>query len=133
MAFQEGDVSLIGTSWPQAPLFQKVSGWAKLAFDRSGVDLTVSLRLFQLFQQAGLPAPRMELMTAVGGGADWVGYENLAEITRSLLPVILKFGIATEQEVGIETLAARLREEMLEVGGAVIAAGLMSVWARQKH
>jgi hypothetical protein len=53
----------------------------------------------------------------VGGGPLWGGYEFAAGTVRTLLSLMEKFGIATAEEVGVETLAARLREDMVASGG----------------
>lgn len=53
----------------------------------------------------------------------------MAEVARSVQPLIVKFGIVTE-EVDIDTLAERLRAETVEAGGAVKAPDLVSAWAQ---
>src|SRR5829696_3495629 len=45
------------------------------------------------------------------------GYEFAAGTLRSLLPLIEKFGIVTAEEVEVDTLAERLREELVASGG----------------
>jgi SAM-dependent methyltransferase len=129
LAFQELDLSLAGTTLPPAPLFEQAGSRLIKVFRRAGLD-TQGLNLFHLFLEAGLPAPEMDLINTVGGGPGWAGYEQIADITSALLPLIIKFGIATEEEVQIETLLQRLREEAATRPGAVMAHGLMNVWTR---
>jgi hypothetical protein len=50
---------------------------------------------------------------------------------RSMLPLIVKLGIATEEEVEIDTLARRLRAETVAADGVVKAPDLLSAWARK--
>jgi hypothetical protein len=59
----------------------------------------------------------MELNAPVDGGPRWGGCEFAAGTIKTLLPLLERFGIATSEEVGVETLAQRLREEMVASGG----------------
>ncbi len=68
----------------------------------------------------------MELITTVGGNPIWEGYYQLAGVVRAMLPAMLKLGVATEEEVGIDTLEQRLRKEAVERRRAATAIGLMS-------
>jgi SAM-dependent methyltransferase len=129
LAFQELDLTLAGTSSLPAPLFELVGTRLTQVFKRAGLD-TQGLNLFHLFLEAGLPTPDMELMTAVGGGPDWDGYEQLADLTTALLPLMLNFGIATPEAVQVETLHQRLREEAATQHNVVMIHGLMNVWTR---
>jgi predicted ATPase len=64
-----------------------------------------------------------------GDGAWWVELASLADPD----PVqrILKLGIATDEEVEIDTLAERLRAETLETDGVVKTPDLVGAWARK--
>jgi hypothetical protein len=57
--------------------------------------------------------------------------DDRAGVIASLLPTLVELGIATEEEVGIETLAARLRDEAVALGATVMAPPLISAWARK--
>lgn len=57
--------------------------------------------------------------------------EALAEVVRSLLPAMERFGIATAAEVEIDSLAQRMRDEVLAKDGVIAAPLLIGVWARQ--
>ena len=50
----------------------------------------------------------------MGGPEDWPGYEYLTASFRSILPLIEKFGLATAEEVDVDTLASRLCKEVNE-------------------
>ena len=131
VAFQELEFAGMGMSWPPSPLLTQMLNWVKEAFQQGGAEVHMGLHLYRLFLDAGLPAPQMELITTAGGGPDWEGHYQLAGIVRTLLPVMLKSGIATEEEVGIETLEQRLREEAAQQCGAATAIGMMSAWTRK--
>ena len=88
------------------------------------------MRLYNLFLDAGLPAPQTYSEAVVGAGPNWGMYE-VAELTiRSILPLILKFGIATEQEVDIDTLASRLQEGIVSQRGVARGPDIISAWTR---
>jgi SAM-dependent methyltransferase len=112
------------------PLTARLFGWVEGAFRSAGAETGMGDRLFRTFRAAGLPAPQMRLMSHVGGGPDWDGYAYAAATVRSLLPLILRAGLASEDEIGIDTLAARLREEALAADGVVRLPELISAWAR---
>jgi hypothetical protein len=131
VAFQDLEYAGMGAVWPAAPLFSQVVDWTRETFRRSGAEPHMGLHLYRLFLDAGLPGPEMELITTPGGNPAWEGYYQLAGIVRALLPAMLKLGVATEEEVGIDTLEQRLRKEAVERRGAATAIGLMSAWTRK--
>ena len=131
VAFQDLDFAGIGASWPPSPLFNQAVGWLQEVFRRSELEVHMGLQLYRLFLDAGLPAPMMELISTAGGGPAWEGYYHLAAILRSVLQPLTRLGIATEEEVGIETLEERLREEMVGLGGAATAIALMNAWTHK--
>ena len=69
----------------------------------------------------------------MGGGPHWSGYDYAAESLRSMLPLIVRLGIATEKEVEIDTLAKRLRAETIAADGVVKAPDLVGAWTRKAH
>lgn len=58
-------------------------------------------------------------------------YELLAEAVRSLVPTLLKLNIASATHVQIDTLADRLREEVLAKRAVAMSYGLVGAWARK--
>jgi hypothetical protein len=63
-------------------------------------------------------------------GTDPIGCRLGAETTRSLLPLILKFGLATAEEVGIDTLEERMLQEAVDQGLVMRGPDVISAWAR---
>ncbi len=57
-------------------------------------------------------------------------YELFADTLRALLPMLVKSGIASEEDVGIETLAERLRAEIVSRQGVARSPALVSAWTR---
>jgi ubiquinone/menaquinone biosynthesis C-methylase UbiE len=129
VAFQEFDASGC-KSHPASPMYERCLGWIIRTLQLSGADSHVGLRLYQIFRSSGLSAPMLRLDGAISGGPSAPTYEVLSEVVRSLLPAMEKFGIATPAEVDIDTLAARIRDEVLAKDGIVVAPLLIGAWAR---
>ncbi len=130
IAFQEMDMTGV-KSLPRVPLFQKHTEWIIETFRRGGTEAEMGLKLYSTFLNAGLAAPRMILGARVEGGRDSEGFEILTQTTRSLLPMMEKFGIATPEEVGVETMAERLRDAVTAAGSAVVLPHLIGAWTRK--
>jgi SAM-dependent methyltransferase len=126
--FAEADV--VVRAWPPAPLYHRYWRWIVAALERSGAKQDMGLRLFTTFVAAGLPAPRVRMDGLVGTGGDWLGHRWIAESVRSLVPALERFGLATAEEVGIETLEARLRAELAASGGTVCPLVWCGAWTR---
>jgi len=129
IAFQEVDELGI-RSFPESPLFESGVRWIIEAFKCSNIELQMGLRLHRVFVGAGLPAPRMTMSARVEAGPESFAYEYLAQSVRSVLPAIEKFGIASPDEVQIETLARRLRDEVTATGAVMVLPPLVAAWTR---
>ncbi len=55
----------------------------------------------------------MRLLARVERGVEAGAFEQVAQVTRTLVPVMEKTGVATAAEVDVDTLAARLRDEAM--------------------
>lgn len=132
VAFQDYDmVGLSSAMLPHSPLLEQGYNWVIQVFQRVGVEIRMGMKLYSEFLKVGLPAPEIRYEAAIGGGPSWVGYEWFAGSLRSVLPLIIKFGIATAEEVEIESLEERLREELVNQGGVARLPALVSAWTRK--
>lgn len=120
-----------GGSEPRCELWELAIRRVDDAFRRAGADPALATRLARVFLDAGLPRPELLLGARVDHGAPAASYGALAEITRTLLPVMERTGIATAREIEIDTLAARLRDEALAQRATVFAPPLIGAWARR--
>jgi ubiquinone/menaquinone biosynthesis C-methylase UbiE len=131
LAFQEFDFSLSESLWANETtprLFRQCILWIVDVFRRAGFQMNMSLALPEAFRLAGLPRPQMFLDGPIGLGADWTGYDYIAECLRSTLPLIERFGIATAQEVDVDTVAERLREEVVSQHSYVVLTLMVGAW-----
>jgi len=129
VAFHEIVLNSIRSA-PPLPLVSRAAQWVITAFERAGVEVDMGLKLDATFREAGLPPPECYAAARPVAGADSAGYAVFAAVTRSLLPLIEKFGIATAAEVDIETLADRLRDETVAANACWLSPVLVGAWAR---
>jgi SAM-dependent methyltransferase len=133
VAFQEMDLSSHADAfYPPSRLWEQVWSWCTQPFQQAGGELNRGLQLSGMFREAGLPAPQLRYEAAIGSEPDWVGFEWWAESVRVFLPLIQKFGIATADEIGMETLAERLRAETVSQRGVARTGILVSAWVRKR-
>lgn len=114
VAFQEIELTFYrAIVHPDTPLVNKLIECAIAVFEKSGAHIGMGIHLYRAFVDAGLPEPTLHFETPMGGPAAWPGYEFLANSIRSVLPLMEAYGIATAEEVEVDTLAERLRAEVV--------------------
>jgi SAM-dependent methyltransferase len=130
VAFHEVDFGGV-RSEPVCPIFGRAIERLKQTFSRIGVDGTTGLKLSRIFQEAGLPAPRMTLGALVERGPDSPLYAQIARMTGALLPLMERTGVAAAGEIGIESLTARMREEAVALDATVVSPSFVGAWTRK--
>jgi hypothetical protein len=117
---------------PPPPLWTQTGRWIVEAFTRAGVETSMGSRMYSIFEDAGLAPPEMISGGRVEGNPESQIFEWLAQTVRSLLPMIEKTGVATREEVGIDTLADRLRAAVVEKRGVAHSPIFVGAWTRKK-
>ena len=113
-AFQEPEYTLYPASLhPDTPLINQLITWILNVFEHSNAHLNMGIGLYQAFVEAGLPPPTMHLESPIGAAKTWAGYRYMATIFQSLLPLLEKYELATAAQVDVDTLAARIRQEVI--------------------
>jgi hypothetical protein len=130
VAFQELDTSAC-RSCPTVSAFDEAARWLGDALRGSGARPELGLEMHSVFLDSGLPAPGMRVDAVVSGGAGSPVCELLAEAVRSLVPTLSKLNIASPAHVQIDTLAERIRKEVLARRAVVVSYGLVGAWARK--
>jgi len=130
VAFQEVD-STVCRSWPAVPAFDEAARWLVEGLRSSGARPELGLEMHSLFVDCGLPSPRMRTDTLVSGEGNSPVYELLAEAVRSLVPTLEKLNITSAAQVQIESLADRMRGEVVAKRGVAMSYGLVGAWARK--
>jgi hypothetical protein len=130
VAFQELDSSTC-RSWPAVSAFNEAARWLGEALRGSGARPELGLEMHSLFLDSGLPAPSMRVDALVSGEAESPVYKLLAETVRSLVPTLVKLSIASPDHVQIDSLADRMREEVVARRAVAMSYGLVGAWARK--
>lgn len=128
VAFQE--INLFGArSVPPTSTLERAAGWIREAFVRSGVEVQMGPKLQAVYKAAGLAAPQMRVDGLISG-SEGIVPELMTDVIRSLLPLIVQLGLATEADIGINTLEDRMRAELEAVDGTLSSPLLVGAWAR---
>ena len=131
VAFQEADFTPYRQMYrPDTPLANKLIDWALAVFERSEAHSGMGFDLYRAFVEAGLPEPYMHCENPVGGPDGWAGYSYAANSLRSVLPLLEEYGIATAEEVDVDTLAERVRQEVVTSKRPIRLAPHVTAWAQ---
>jgi ubiquinone/menaquinone biosynthesis C-methylase UbiE len=119
-------------SFPVSALHQLVGRCVSETFARGGVELAMGWKMRQTFLDAGLVSPQLYVDALINGGAEWMERfaPFMANLLRSLMPKILEYGIATEEEIAIETFEQRYLEEVISQRSVVQYWSCVGAWAR---
>lgn len=118
-------------SYPPVASFDRCSRWGAETLRLHGTESQMGVKLHATFVGAGLSPPAMRLEALVGGGPKAVDILSLlAGVIETLLPELERLGVATPAEVGIDSLVARMNEEMVKQGSAVIGHNQIAAWSR---
>ena len=121
VAFQEIELKMYkALVHPDTPNMNKIVEWLLAVFTKSGADIGMGMNLFGVYLKAGLPAPSMQVEAPLGGPKNWPGYHYAAASFKSMLPLIVQLGIATEEEVDVENMAERLEKEVFEAQRPIV-------------
>jgi ubiquinone/menaquinone biosynthesis C-methylase UbiE len=130
VAFVEMDIGA-ATAIPESPMFDRYLSYITEVYARVGLEPNMGSRLFATFRAAGL-TPHLIGSVRVEGPWDSTLYEYFVESLRILSPVIEKTGIATREEIGLDTLEERLRAEALASDRCFFFPRVVGGWANVK-
>jgi ubiquinone/menaquinone biosynthesis C-methylase UbiE len=129
LAFQE-------PSWvPLLALGSRLPLWSRLLFSihetftRSGVNPEMGLDLYRVFQEAGLPAPSMNMETPLGCDAEFTGL--VSHLIASMQPLAEQHGVPLEPLGDLDSLPARIHAEVAASNSVVSFVSLVGVWSRK--
>lgn len=117
-----------GRATPQTPLVDQVLSWIAACFERSGIHRSLGPRLWTILREAGFRPLGMMGIQPHFGPEDPGGPALLAGIVRAALPLIERTGVAPAQEVMVETLEARLADDLRTRGAVFAHPILLSAW-----
>lgn len=126
--FQEHDATMVPASLAPLPLHERVHRWMWQTVEREGANIHMGFDLPSVIERAGLTIEQVRAEAVVqtpkvhyGGGS----------IVRAMLARIVQHGVATEEEVDVDTLDQRLIEERAKANATYIGDMVFGAWARK--
>jgi SAM-dependent methyltransferase len=117
-------------SEPELPMYTQAISWINQAFALAGSPApTMGRRLWAIAEGAGLRPLGMIGIQPHFGPGDEIGLAFFMEVIRTAVPLFVGTGVATAEEIGIETYEQRLRDEWERTRSVITDAPMMSVWA----
>ena len=130
IAFHEIDWGGI-TSCPAIPTFERCLRWGAETLRLSGAETRMGRNLYSTFVSAGLSPPSLRLEALIRGAAHSSDLLHLlVELMATLLPDMERLGVASGDDVGLETLLARMSEEAVANASLVIGHYQIGAWSR---
>jgi SAM-dependent methyltransferase len=114
--------------YPPLPAWDRLHELFRVSFTRAGADLLIGRRLTELYREAGL----QDIGLHVHAGTYPPGHTRrtiLADLVRSLHPMILDLGLADEQE--LTAVDRAVREHLADPRTVVVPHLLFTVWGRK--
>ncbi len=128
VAFHEIDWSGL-RSFPEAPTFERCCQWGAETLRLHGTESRMGSKLYATFVGAGLSPPTMRLEAPIGGGAAITPWLRMfADLIGVLMPEMERLGVATAEEVGLETLAERLSTEAQALSSVITGHYQICAW-----
>lgn len=131
IAFMEPDFTVPSSVLPEMPQFKNGGQWMSEVLRRSGARIDMGMRLYATYRDAGFVNTATEATHLSGCGINRQMADYFADTLRSLLPKIIEYGIATEEEVQVDTLADRIATAGLEFDPQWVGSRVISAWARK--
>lgn len=117
-------------SEPRASTVASIQGWVEAAFSAAGARPRIGSQLARLLREAGLiEVTSCGIQRYVGAGDP--GLTLLAGVVRSLAPVILKAGIASEAALDLDTLEEPIESDVATTGATVFPPTLVGAWGQR--
>jgi ubiquinone/menaquinone biosynthesis C-methylase UbiE len=131
VAFFEPDFSVPSRGVPEIPLVRQVEQWNAEVFRRSGARMDMGMQLYRVFREVGFVDSGCSAFHLSGCGINREMVDLFVAGVRSVLPKIQEYGIATAEEVGIDTLADRLYTAAAEADPQWVSTRSIATWARK--
>jgi hypothetical protein len=118
-------------SEPPVPLFNAARGWVIAAFRRVGPNPMIGTQLGLVLRDAGLTDIHTFGIQRYLTPNDPAGSELLSGVVKSLAQGIVAGGIATEEELALDTLPERLSHELQTSRAIGLMPAVAAAWGRR--
>lgn len=128
MVFQEHDTTMAPASVDAFSLHRKAQGWIQQMIAREGADLHIGFNLHSILSNAGLQVEsvRAECLVQTPDAPYALG-----NIVKACLPRIISLGVASAEEIDIDTLQQRLDDERRQSKSIYVGDVMFGAWARK--
>jgi SAM-dependent methyltransferase len=127
--FQDFD-TYVSRAVPAAPTYNRVITLINKTLEAAGSDNELGLKLPSIFNAAGLPPPELRYEAIVAAGPGHPAFRLVAEVARTVAPLMEQFGFATATELDFDTLADRMDAEVNARHGVIVSPALVGAWTR---
>ncbi len=118
-------------SHPPVASYDQCCKWLVETLERRGARTRMGIELHSTFLAAGLPAPSLRTHAVIGGGNnahDAVHFKT--DLAETLASEMARLGVATAEEIAVDTLADRVLREMAERNAVIVGRAEIGAWAR---
>ena len=129
VAFHEPCWSPILPLAAHLPLWSACASLIRESLERSGGNTEMGLALYRTFQQAGLPAPTLQMEIPVGdnpAAALWI-----YDLFCTLLPQMQQLNLSLEGLGNVDTLLERIQSEVESSKNPVPCVALIGAWSHR--
>jgi ubiquinone/menaquinone biosynthesis C-methylase UbiE len=129
IAFQEPSWEPIFAISTHLPLWSSAASLMCETFRRSGANPEMGLALYRIFQEAGLPAPAMQMEVPLGDDSDFIRW--MYDVICSLRPQIEQLKLSLEKLGDFNSLLERLQAEIAASNTVTSWMAVVGAWARK--
>ncbi|MEG3086611.1 methyltransferase domain-containing protein [Sphingomonas sp. PB4P5] len=128
IAFQEHARAALPYGLGELAVHRRLYDWMWDTVAAEGGDVSLALRLVELLPTAGfsIADTRSEAILFQPGAPSF-----LPTLARAMLPRLIERGVASAEDVGLDTLAQRIEEERRSIGGSIMWDLAFLVWGRR--
>ena len=129
LAFQELSWAPMLALGAGLPLWSRTRHLIHEILLRSGANREMGLALYRVFQEAGLPAPKMHLEMPLGSDADFIRLTS--DILCSLRPLAERHKVSLKELGDLDTLPDRICAEVAAANTVVSLIAVVGAWSRK--
>jgi SAM-dependent methyltransferase len=115
---------------PPVPLAELAAGWIDAGFRAAQADSRVGAKLIPLLREAGYADVTGFGIQGYFAPGDPAGPAFVAGVLRALAPGLVAHGIATEEELELDTIEQRLADALQAAGAVFLPPTVAGAWGR---
>ena len=128
VVLQEHDATISPAHVAPLPLHDRVHGWMWRTVQREGANIHMGFDLASVLARSGLVVEQVRAEAIVQTPT---ASHRTGAIVRAMLPRIVRHGVATAEEIEVDTLDVRLAEERRAADATYVGELVFGAWARK--